>query len=169
MVGLSLWGSVTSLLPPHLSPRPFLDGIFKRIDEDCLGNCLLVHFSSLGSLETIFSWVSSFSPLLHSVCRKCIADYQVLLKSVFWIRLDINFQRKENAALLLLVVSSQRLYPWTLSTMFSDHGGMLLTIRNITYLTWILKKTKKKLLQRWHFQFALELCKWSISDYICPL
>ena len=66
----------------------------------------------------------------------------MLLKSVFGIRLDINFQRKENAALLLLVVSSQRLYPWTLSTMFSDHGEMLLTIRNITYLTWILKKKK---------------------------
>ena len=82
--------------------------------------------------------MSSFLPLLHSVCLECIADYQVLLKSVFGIRLDINFQRKENAALLLLVVSSQRLYPWTLSTMFSDHGEMLLTIRNITYLTWIL-------------------------------
>lgn len=37
MVALPLWGSVTSLLPPHLSPRPLLDGIFRRDRRRLLG------------------------------------------------------------------------------------------------------------------------------------
>lgn len=35
-----------------------------------------------------------FFSLLHSVCRECIAEFQVLLKSVLWIRLDLDPQRR---------------------------------------------------------------------------
>ena len=135
-----LWGSVTSVLLPHLNPIPLLDGILKRVRGRLLGKpgrplaCLPVIF---GTCRDHLLNVLSF-PLLHSVCRERIADCQVLLKSVFWIRLDVNSQKRGNAALLFIVVSSQSLYPRTLSTVFSDCVEMLLTIRNIAFWAWIL-------------------------------
>lgn len=141
MVGLSLWGSVTSLLPPHLSPRPFLDGIFKRIDEDCLGNCLLVHFIFGISRDHLLMNVLFFASPAFSLSRvhcglSSVAQVSLLDK--------VRHQLSEKGECCSLVTSC--FFPEVISLDLehhvSDHGGMLLAIRNITYLTWILKKKK---------------------------
>ena len=135
MVALPLWGSVTSLFPPHLSPRPLLDGIFRRDRRRLLGksgkllacSLHLWDLSRPSSPECPFfaspalslSWVHcglSSSLYLHYIVSflQAQVDERMCYKSNIlryniwniWVRISSN----ENCLLRAFVLATNKIY-----------------------------------------------------------
>lgn len=123
----------------------FLKGV---VEEDCLaslGNWLLVDFSSLGPLEVTFSCMSSFSLSYFSLSRALCGLSGVAQVSLLdEVRRQLSEQREcsspVNSCCFPEVTFACLFYPWTLNITFSDCVEMLLTIKNVAYLTWLLEE-----------------------------
>ena len=144
----------------------FLEGI----DKDCLaslGNCLLVHFIFGISRDHLLLNVLFFaSPALSLSWVHC--GLSSVAQVSLWDKVRYQLSEKGERCspvtgcffpeVVSLDLEHHVFWPWGNAVNYQEHN--LFDLDSLK---------KKKSLQRWQFQFELELCKWSVSDYICPL